>query len=137
MPDALSDVGVVVSSSVRESFHCGLVEGAASGALPVVRDWPFFADRNNGARALFPPEWVVDTPQEAADHILAATASEDLWRKTGAEASAHALATWDWAVVKHQFDWVVGGDSDAAGAAIPDRPAPVDGHHSTGPVVEP
>jgi glycosyltransferase involved in cell wall biosynthesis len=141
MPDALSDVGVVVSSSVRESFHCGLVEGAASGAIPVVRDWPFFAGRNNGAGALFPPEWVVDTPQEAADRILAATASEDLWRKTGAEASDHALAAWDWAVVKHQFDWVVGGDSDPSGAAIPDRPAPEDGHHSTGlsgrDVVEP
>ena len=51
MPDALSDVGVVVSSSVRESFHCGLVVGAASGAVPIVRDWPFFAERNKGARA--------------------------------------------------------------------------------------
>ncbi len=124
MPDALSDVGVVVSSSVRESFHCGLVEGAASGAVPVVRDWPFFAGRKNGARTLFPPEWVVDTPQEAADRILAATASEEVWRKTGAEASAHALATWDWTVIKHQFDWMVGGGTDPAGASIPDRPDP-------------
>jgi len=132
MPNALRDVGVVVSSSVRESFHCGLVEGAASGAVPVVRDWPFFAARKNGARALFPPEWVVDTPQEAADRILAATTSEEVWRKAGAEASVHALATWDWSVVKHQFDWVVGGGTNPAGAAIPDRPDPENGRHSTG-----
>ena len=53
----------MLSSSVRESFHMGLVEAVASGALPVVRDWPFFP---GAARTLFPPDWVVDSPAEAA-----------------------------------------------------------------------
>lgn len=118
MPTAMTDVGVVVSSSVRESFHCGLVEGVASGAVPVVRDWPFFAGRRNGARSLFPPEWIVDTPRAAADLILAATASEETWRKTGTDSSAHALATWDWEAVKHQFDWMVRGIGTAAAPGV-------------------
>ncbi len=68
VPAALQEVGVVISSSVRESFHMGLVEGVASGALPVVRDWPFFP---GAARRLFPEDWVVDTPEQAAERILA------------------------------------------------------------------
>jgi glycosyltransferase involved in cell wall biosynthesis len=120
MAGALTEVGVVVSSSVRESFHCGLVEGAASGAVPVVRDWPFFADKVNGAHTLFPPDWIVDTPRAAADRILATTASEEIWRKTGADASAHSLAAWDWDLVKHQFDWLVHDEGTGTGAGAPD-----------------
>ncbi|MER5882258.1 hypothetical protein ABT160_00345 [Streptomyces sp. NPDC001941] len=110
---ALSEVGVVLSSSVRESWHLGLVEGAAAGAVPVVRDWPFFADKPHGARALFPEAWVVTTPEEAAERILAATATEDGWLKAGHEASEHALVTWDWETVKGHFDrLLLGGRGD-------------------------
>ena len=104
LPAALEGVGVVLSSSVRESFHVGLVEGAASGALPVVRDWPFFAGQAAGARSLFPAEWVVGTPEEAARRILALTADEQRWRAEGDKAAAHALATWDWSVTSESFD---------------------------------
>ncbi|MFJ8580598.1 glycosyltransferase [Micromonospora sp. NPDC093277] len=101
VPAALTEVGVILSSSVRESFHCALVEGAASGAVPVVRDWPFFA---RGARDVFDDAWVVGSPKEAAEHILRATATESAWRAAGAAASAHALATWDWTVTRRGFD---------------------------------
>ena len=104
VPGALSEVGVILSTSVRESFHCGLVEGAASGAVPVVRDWPFFAGKPHGARTLFPADWVVATPEEAAERILAATATEEQWRQTGQAASEHALKTWDWTVTQSGFD---------------------------------
>lgn len=104
VPAALSEVGVILSTSVRESFHCGLVEGAASGAVPVVRDWPFFADKPHGARTLFPADWVVATPEEAAERILAATATEEQWRQTGQSASDHVLKTWDWTVTQSGFD---------------------------------
>jgi glycosyltransferase involved in cell wall biosynthesis len=109
VPGALTGVGVVLSSSVRESFHCGLVEGAASGAVPVVRDWPFFAGRPTSARTLFPADWVVDTPEEAARRILAVTASEESWRAAGEQAAAHAVATWGWQRVQHDFDQLVSG----------------------------
>jgi glycosyltransferase involved in cell wall biosynthesis len=104
MPAAFTDVGVILSSSVRESFHCGLVEGSASGAVPVVRDWPCFARQRRGARTLFPADWVVSSPREAAERILTATADEENWHKTGQAAADHALAAWDWSVVRHDFD---------------------------------
>ncbi len=104
VPAALTQVGVILSSSVRESFHCGLVEGAASGAVPVVRDWPFFAAGAHGARTIFPADWVVDSPGEAAKRILDVTATEDAWRAAGSAASAHSLATWDWTVTSTEFD---------------------------------
>ncbi|WP_230686418.1 glycosyltransferase family protein [Catellatospora vulcania] len=109
MPAALREVGVILSTSVRESFHCALVEGAASGAVPVVRDWPFFAGGPSSARTLFPADWMADTPEEAAKRILALTADEQTWREAGAAAAAHAIATWDWEVVKHQFEQLVLG----------------------------
>ena len=43
LPEHLREVGWAVSSSRREGFHIGLVEMAASGAVPVVRDWPVYA----------------------------------------------------------------------------------------------
>lgn len=114
MPEALREVGVIVSSSVRESFHCALVEGAASGAVPVVRDWPFFAGRPTSARTLFPADWVVDTPEEAAERIRTATATDQTWRSTGEAAAAHAVTAWDWEVVRPGFDeLLLGGTGDA------------------------
>jgi glycosyltransferase involved in cell wall biosynthesis len=104
VPAALCAVGVILSSSVRESFHCALVEGAASGAVPVVRDWPFFAGTTCGARALFPLGWMVQTPEQAAQRVLQTTATPQVWREAGAAASAHALSTWDWQVTRHHFD---------------------------------
>jgi hypothetical protein len=47
---------------------------AASGAVPVVRDWPVYAGIG-GATGLFPPEWVSTTPDEAAERILRISAS--------------------------------------------------------------
>jgi len=104
VPSVLAGVGVILSTSVRESFHAALVEGAASGAVPVVRDWPFFAGRATSARTLFPADWVVETPEQAARRILETTADAEAWRETGAEASKHALATWDWEVVKPGYE---------------------------------
>ena len=104
VPAALTGIGVIISSSTRESFHCALVEGAASGAVPVVRDWPFFAAQSTGARTLFPSDWVVADPQEAASRILALTQDEQTWREAGAAAADHALSTWDWSVTSQHFD---------------------------------
>ncbi len=101
---SLPEVGVVLSSSKRETFHRTLVEGAASGALPVVRDWPFFGDLPHGAGDLFPADWLVETPRQAADRILAATQDEQTWASAGADTSKHALTTWDWSVVHPHYD---------------------------------
>jgi glycosyltransferase involved in cell wall biosynthesis len=114
-PGALVDVGVILSTSVRESFHLGLVEGAASGAIPVVRNWPFFA-AFGGPRLLFPADWVVDTPEEAADRILSLTDSDERWRSAGQAASAHAFATWQRSTTLEAFDRLLLGEATTKGA---------------------
>jgi glycosyltransferase involved in cell wall biosynthesis len=101
VPGVLQEVGVVVSSSVRESFHLGLVEGAASGAVPVVRDWPFFP---GSASRLFPREWVVSDPASAAQRILRLTATDEDWRAAGNAAAEHVTKAWDWTTVRRAFE---------------------------------
>ncbi|MFJ1543867.1 glycosyltransferase family 1 protein [Streptomyces sp. NPDC088246] len=104
VPAALTEIGVILSSSVREGCHVGLMEGAASAAVPVARDWPFYAGRANSARSLYPEGWVVASPKEAAERILETTATEEAWQRAGQLASEHAVSTWDWPVVRNHFD---------------------------------
>ena len=104
VPSALSEIGVILSSSVRESFHAAVVEGTASGAVPVVRDWPFFAHRPTGARSLYPADWVVSTPLEAAERVLRLTQDEETWRHAAEEAQRLTMTTWDWETVKPQYE---------------------------------
>ncbi|WP_256839083.1 glycosyltransferase family 4 protein [Ornithinimicrobium faecis] len=80
----LRSAGFVLSTSRRESFGLGLVEGAASGAVPVVRNWPIFAALD-GARRLFPQDWVVDSVDSAVERILE-HADEPAWQR-GSEAA--------------------------------------------------
>ncbi|WP_405678207.1 glycosyltransferase family 1 protein [Streptomyces sp. NBC_01511] len=104
VPSALTGIGTILSSSVREGCHIGLMEGAASGALPVVRDWPFYAGRPNSARTLYPDSWVVDSPEDAARRIVEHTATEEAWQAAAKLAADHAVSAWDWPVVRAQFD---------------------------------
>lgn len=82
----LASAGFVLSSSRRESFGVGLVEAAASGAVPVVRSWPMFAALD-GARRLFPAEWVVDDVDEAVERVLAHADAPE-WERASASARA-------------------------------------------------
>lgn len=103
----LAQVGVILSSSVRESFHAAVAEGAASGAVPVVRDWPFFVPYG-GAAAVYPEEWIVQLPVEAAQRILRTTADEATWRAEGQHAQEHALSTFDQSVTGPRYDDLLG-----------------------------
>ncbi|AXH96760.1 glycosyltransferase family 4 protein [Ornithinimicrobium avium] len=91
--EPLRRIGVILSTSVRESWHVGLVEGAASGAVPVVRDWPLLASRG-GPRTLFPDEWVVDDLDQAEARVRRVTAP-GAWAQEGARAREQALSLFD------------------------------------------
>lgn len=65
VPGALQQIGALVSSSTRESFHLAVAEAAASGARVAVRDWPTLAPYG-GPRGVWPDDWVVRAPAEAA-----------------------------------------------------------------------
>ncbi|WP_088318039.1 glycosyltransferase [Kineosporia sp. R_H_3] len=103
VPDLLRRVGVVVSSSVRESFHLGLVEGVASGAVPVVRDWPLFA-AVGGPHDLFPSDWVTPEPAAAAARVLACTADVATWRAAGAAAAGWVRDRYDARTTQPRYD---------------------------------
>jgi glycosyltransferase involved in cell wall biosynthesis len=66
---ALRGIGVIVSSSTRESFHVAVAEGVESGARAVVRDWPALAPYG-GARGVWPDAWIVTTVDEAVARVL-------------------------------------------------------------------
>ncbi|WP_238695262.1 glycosyltransferase [Ornithinimicrobium flavum] len=81
----LAASGFVLSTSRRESFGLGLVEAAASGVVPVVRNWPIYAPLE-AARTLFPGSWVVDTVEEAVERIRSTASSEEDWVRASREA---------------------------------------------------
>lgn len=88
VPTQAARMGFIISASLRESFHLGLVEGVLAGAVPVVRNWP--AHRGGtGPRGLFPSHWVVDDVPEAASRIRH-LADEDAWHRAAQDAQAHA-----------------------------------------------
>ncbi|QFG70029.1 glycosyltransferase [Ornithinimicrobium pratense] len=80
----LAASGFVLSTSRRESFGLGMVEAAAAGAVPVVRDWPIFAPLD-AARSLFPHHWVVGTVEEAVERIQS-LGQEPEWSQASVEA---------------------------------------------------
>lgn len=80
----LAASGFVLSTSRRESFGLGMVEAAAAGTVPVVRDWPIFAPLD-AARSLFPHHWVVGTVEEAVARIQALGQEPD-WSRASLEA---------------------------------------------------
>lgn len=69
LADYFRNIGWVVSASLSESFHRSVIEGAAAGCVPVVRDWPEMA-RYGGARGIYPEHWIVANQEEAAARII-------------------------------------------------------------------
>lgn len=88
MPSLFRRAGFVLSASRHEGTHEAIAEGAASGAIPIVRDWPE-AREFGGARSVYPEEWVVESPQEAARKICALLADPELYQ-------SHASSVRQW-----------------------------------------
>lgn len=105
VPEALRRIGVIVSSSRREGTHEGLIQGVASGSYPLVRNWPYVAAWG-GPATMFPQDWIVETPEQAASKLLEATAQVSPLE--AAEGMAEwAYSTYDWSVVRPQLDDVL------------------------------
>lgn len=107
VPQALRGIGVILSTSRREGTHEGLIQGAASGSLPVVRNWPYVA-KWGGPGTLYPAEWIVETPAEAAALILRAAVGGGVGRPA-ADAAEWARTHYDWSVVRPRLDEVLLG----------------------------
>jgi hypothetical protein len=101
----LQGVGVILSSSVRESFHIAVAEGAASGCLPVVRNWPFFQEFD-GARSIYPKDWVVESPRSAAERIVA---NSELTISQRDDIRSEIVSMYDWSGVKKKYHDAIWG----------------------------
>ena len=110
MPEALRHVGVIVSSSRREGTHEGLLQATASGAWPVVRNWPYVA-RWGGARTMVRDDWVVDTPKEAAAALLEVVENSVRFGLLRQEAADWIASRYDWSVVRPALDALLLDDS--------------------------
>lgn len=89
----LRGAGIILSSSYREGWHLGLIEGIASGAVPVVRDWPMLAGRG-GAGSLYPREWIVADLDEA-DQRIAALADRPTWEAAARQTQPEVMRLMD------------------------------------------
>lgn len=76
--EALRSAGFVLSTSRRESFHLGLLEGALGGCVPVVRNWPIMAPFG-GPRTFLPDRWVADDAAGMAERVLRYMGDESGW----------------------------------------------------------
>jgi glycosyltransferase involved in cell wall biosynthesis len=121
LPEALREAGFILSASRREGLPVGTTEGAASGAVPVIRDWPMYASAG-GARGIYPAEWVVETPDDAATRILT-HADPAVRDEAGQAARDHVVARFDWTVVEPRFgEIVLGKGTDAAAGELAEYP---------------
>lgn len=99
--EVMSGIGWALSTSLRESFHLGLMEMAASGAVPVVRDWPVYA-RTSGASSLVPHDWVVGDVRAAAERIRRITEA-GTWERERTGAREHVITRYDKPIVLQQL----------------------------------
>lgn len=81
MGNWLRKIGWILSPSFRETFHLAGVEGAASGAVPVV--WV-----REGSREIFTDRWNFPSTEHIADFILATNRSAEDFTAEGARAMA-------------------------------------------------
>jgi glycosyltransferase involved in cell wall biosynthesis len=91
----LRGVGFLVSSSEDESFHLAPAEGMASGAVPVIINWP-------GADAIYSPQWIHSSTEEMAEFIDSAVSSGQ-WGELGRQAKAEVEAAFRVEKVCHEW----------------------------------
>lgn len=112
----LRKIGFVLSTSDDESFHLAPAEGMASGAVPVIRQWP-------GAETIYAEEWIHHTVEDMADAILTLS-DRYAWEETAGRAQDQVRQTFDLDIVTSAWHSVLRQNLDP----LDDSPrlAPVD-----------
>lgn len=103
MEDWYAKVGVVLSVSDFESFHMTLVDGAASGALPVSLDWP-------GANLIYPANWLFPTVKTLSEHIAHTVGNDECFQSETDRARQFAVTNFDPNAVYARLGAVILGD---------------------------
>ncbi|GEM_PF-1229093 len=123
MGNWLRRVGWILSPSYRETFHLAGIEGAASGAVPLV--W-----EREGSHEIFSDRWNFSSTAQIADFVLAANADESVYRSESLAAQRYALRYGTAAVTDRWLDLIAdvsrrpGREAVEvrSGAAAADRP---------------
>lgn len=84
MGNWLRRVGWILSPSYRETFHLAGIEGAASGAVPLV--W-----EREGSREIFSDRWNFSSTEQIAEFVLSANADPASYRAESVAAQRYAL----------------------------------------------
>ncbi len=84
MPQWYSKVGFVLSTSLFESFHYTVADGAASGAVPIILPRP-------GVSEIFGDQWTCEDSNAAVERILQLAYAPAVWRAAG-ESAAKLIA---------------------------------------------
>lgn len=67
--DFYHNVGIILSTSIREGSHESVIEGAYHGCVPCIRNWPLLAPFN-GAALAFPDYGVYETEEDMTAQIF-------------------------------------------------------------------
>ena len=118
LEDALAQCGFTLNTSHVEGWPVGLIESAASGCVPVVRDWPQVAALG-GARGIYrdTPAWVTSTPAQAAARIVE-FADVGTWVRESARSREAAVALCAVGTTTNEYLDVILGASRAVDAPL-------------------
>ena len=96
----LRGIGTLVSTSDDESFHMAPAEAMASGAVPVILDWP-------AARSVYDGSWISESTSEAAERVLR-FADEAEWERQRQRARDQAVRFDHRLVIERWRDLILG-----------------------------
>lgn len=101
IPSALEDIGFILSCSRREGTHEAVLEGMATGAIPVIRRWPM-VKMLGAPETTYPDLTYFDTVEEAVSQILDA-AAPDAFAEQSLKAAEYAISRFDQAALYPEF----------------------------------
>jgi glycosyltransferase involved in cell wall biosynthesis len=118
--DWFRSVGFILSTSEHEGSHQAVAEGMASGAVPIIRNWP-------GSETLYPHRYIFASVDEACDLVLA-HAERTTLVETGEAMKRYARRHFDSAVILARYDAMLDEVLSAPARLAPvaiDAPPPV------------
>ncbi|WP_429119689.1 glycosyltransferase [Aeromonas veronii] len=97
VPSWMKKIGWVLSTSDFESFHMAPAEGMASGAIPLLLQWP-------GVNTIYPAKYIFDSPQSISKFI-SLKSKKSLSNEVKAYAMENFSADGNAAKIVALFDW--------------------------------
>lgn len=89
-------IGYVLSVSDFESFHLSVAEGGASGAIPLLRDWP-------GAAEIYPLEWITPSVDGMVKKVLAFAGNPQARQTERTRVVEHVKTEFDISVINERY----------------------------------